>query len=131
MKRLEDYYRGWIIGNFDPAIVKAPFEVGIQKYKAGESHEWHYHRFALETNIVVDGVCQFILADKRHPKGIVVAREGDIVTIQSNTVYMFKAVEPTTILCIKDCSKKDDKVELKDHEDPATIQACLWHPRSS
>lgn len=124
--KIEDFKRGWVVGNFRPSLSLSDTEVGVQKYKAKEEHGWHYHRFAEEINIILDGKCEFLEAEG----DIYTGRTGEIVKIPSKTVYSFVAVEPTTIVCIKTASNSDDKVELSENEDPFAIQAQLWDNRA-
>ena len=45
IRRIEDFTRGWIIGNFDPSLLKTDkFEVGLLQHKAGEVWPKHYHK---------------------------------------------------------------------------------------
>ena len=38
--QLSDFKRGWLIGDFDPAIVKTKnFEFGVKMYKKGDCEE--------------------------------------------------------------------------------------------
>lgn len=55
-KRIEDFVRGWIIGDFDPSILKTKdFEVAVLSHKKGEVWPKHYHRVATEYNVMLDG----------------------------------------------------------------------------
>jgi hypothetical protein len=42
---IKDMFRGWFIGNFEPAIFKSKdFEVGILFHSKGEKWPKHYHK---------------------------------------------------------------------------------------
>tara|TARA_B100001094_G_C18187164_1_gene804568 strand:- start:2527 stop:2859 length:333 start_codon:yes stop_codon:yes gene_type:complete len=47
---------GWLIGNFEPSVFKADFEVGIHKHKKGEFHQDHFHKIGTEINCVLEGI---------------------------------------------------------------------------
>ena len=34
--KLEDFTKGWFIGNFEPTLFNDDFEVGIKEYKSGD-----------------------------------------------------------------------------------------------
>jgi len=54
--KLEDYSRGWFIGNFDPAILKTcDFEIAVQHSLAGEIVTPHYQKTATEYSCIVTG----------------------------------------------------------------------------
>ena len=53
---LNDYKKGWFIGNFEPTLLKTKFfEVSIQTYKKGEFVHPHTHKIATEYNVVIEG----------------------------------------------------------------------------
>lgn len=110
-----NFKRGWIIGDFDPSLIKANFEIGIQKYKAGDSSEYHFHKFNDEFNVCIYGKCQifyFSLGDKiNNQKSLICeSNSNDIFVIHKNVVAKFIALTDCAILCFKPKSYKDDKV---------------------
>ena len=55
VQRIEEFTRGWFIGNFDPSIHKtSDFEVGVLTHTKGEVWAAHYHT-GLEMNYLVSG----------------------------------------------------------------------------
>ena len=43
--KLSDTYRGWVIGDFEPSLLKTKdFEVGILTHLKGEQWPAHYHK---------------------------------------------------------------------------------------
>ena len=53
---LNDFIKGWFIGDFKPTLLKTTdFEVGIKRYKVGDSESTHYHKIATEYTIIVEG----------------------------------------------------------------------------
>ena len=55
--KIEDFIRGWFIGNFEPSLFNTKdFEVGIKKYKKGTKEKAHYHKLAKEFTVVINGI---------------------------------------------------------------------------
>ena len=55
--RLSDYTRGWVIGDFEPSVLRTKdFEVAVLTHKArGTMHFAHYHKEGVEYNILISG----------------------------------------------------------------------------
>ena len=54
--RIEDYFRGWFVGNFEPTSFKSEnFEVGLLQHKKGEIWSPHIHKIATEINLLIEG----------------------------------------------------------------------------
>ena len=54
--RLDRMVKGWLIGDFEPAVIRTrDFEFGVKRYKAGASESWHYHKIATEVTVIVSG----------------------------------------------------------------------------
>ena len=48
--------KGWFIGNFEPVLYKTElFEVGCLTHKKGELKAAHYHKEAVEINLLISG----------------------------------------------------------------------------
>ena len=48
---IKDFWKGWIIGDFEPSIFKNQFfEVAHHKHKAGEYPPKHTHKIATEVS---------------------------------------------------------------------------------
>jgi len=98
--RLSEMTRGWIIGDFDPSLVKTKdFEVGILTHKKGEQWPAHYHTTP-EYNVLISGsmfVCGVELV------------AGDTFIIESNEVADPIFHEDCTIVCVKIPSNPKDK----------------------
>ena len=42
--KLDDFIKGWIIGNFSPTLhATNQFEVAVKKYQSGEYEKRHFH----------------------------------------------------------------------------------------
>ena len=50
--KLDDMKGGWFVGNFEPSVMKADFEVGIHRHKKGEFHQDHFHKKGTEINVI-------------------------------------------------------------------------------
>lgn len=104
LSKLDDYFKGWVIGNFNPTLhATDQFEVAVKKYLTGEYEKRHYHKVAHEWTIIVTG--------KVEMNGESYA-SGDIVHILPNESTDFLVIEDTTTVVIKMPSVPDDKFEL-------------------
>ncbi len=98
---LTNFTRGWIIGNFEPSIIKTTqLEIGILELKAGDKGDFHWHENHLEHNLILSGAAKI---------GKNLYFEGDIFTFKpfekSNVEYM----QDTKLLVIKSPSMNGDK----------------------
>ena len=99
---LNDMYRGWFVGNFEPSVYKTKeFEVGYLLHKKGERWDIHYHEHMKEINLLVKG--KMILNNKA-------IKENDIFVIDKNVIAAPIFLEDCYILCIKVPSVVGDKV---------------------
>ena len=104
IKKLKDFFRGWIIGNFEPSLFKTKdFEVGIIVHKKGEKWPVHYHKLAIEYNVLIFG--------KMKINGVDISA-GDIFIIEKNEISDSQFIEDCTILCLKVPSVIGDKYEV-------------------
>lgn len=103
-QKLTEFKRGWIIGNFNPSILKTEdFEVSIMQHKKGEYWPAHYHKIATEYNVLVKGrmtICNEEL------------EEGDIFILDPHEVANPVFHEDCTIVCVKVPSIPSDKYLL-------------------
>ncbi len=106
LAKLSEFKRGWIVGDFDPSLLKDDFEVGIQSYSVLERHERHFHKIATEINLVLEGLCLFTIDNTEYILG-----QGDIIVVEPNEETEFYAVSNCRILCIKSKSVRGDKYE--------------------
>jgi quercetin dioxygenase-like cupin family protein len=104
IRRIEDFTRGWIIGNFDPSLLKTDkFEVGLLTHKAGEMWPKHYHEVATEYNVLVSG--RMIIQGKELKSGdVFVFNPGDI----ADPIFL----EDCSVLVVKVPSIIGDKYEV-------------------
>lgn len=104
LRKLTDFHRGWIIGDFSPALIKTKeFEAGILTHKKGEHWPKHVHKLADEYNVLISG--------KMEVNGWLI-NSGDIFVIEKNEVSEPTFLEDCTILVIKIPSIPGDKYDV-------------------
>lgn len=99
--RLETFTRGWIVGDFDPSIIRtANFEFMVRTYRAGETEAKHVHKEADEITVIVSGV--FKMNDETFSTG-------DIIHLSPGDPADFTCVESGATAVIKTPSVLGDK----------------------
>lgn len=98
---LEDFTRGWFIGNFLPSIIKtSDFEIAKLHHYKDEKWPFHYHKEADEYNVLLKGTMllngQMISANT-------------IFIIHKNEIACPFFLEDCHVLCIKAPSSPKDK----------------------
>lgn len=97
---LENMVRGWFIGDFEPTLFNADFEVGVKKYKSGDKEEKHYHKLAKEFTIIVSGVVKM---------NSTMYKENDIIQIDEYEPTDFECIEDAITVVVKTKSVMGDK----------------------
>ena len=98
---LNEFVRGWFIGNFEPSIVKTEkYEVALLTHNKDEKWDFHYHQLADETNFLLEGR---MLINER------LVEKGSLFIIQKNQLTCPIFLENCKILCIKVPSVPSDK----------------------
>lgn len=98
---LNDFFKGWVIGDFQPTLFKtSDFEIAVKNYKKGDFEDSHFHKIATEWTIVTKG--------KVIMNGVEYI-EGEIITIRPFEKTDFLAIEDTTTVVVKIPSAKGDK----------------------
>jgi hypothetical protein len=98
---LKDYFRGWLVGNFEPTLFKTKeIEVALQSYNAGDEEPQHHHKVGTEISLLVSGSASF-------NDDIINAGEG--VVIEPKRSNIFKAITDCQVLVIKYPSDTNDK----------------------
>jgi quercetin dioxygenase-like cupin family protein len=101
---LDDFTRGWFVGNFDPSLIKLDeIEVAVQRFKKGDYEPKHVHNVATEMTVIVSG--------RAEMSGIEYA-EGDIVEIKPGNATDFRAIEDTITVVVKTPCVPSDKYLL-------------------
>lgn len=106
--KLENFTKGWFIGNFDPALFKTDqFEISLQTHHYGEYVEPHYQKTATEYNLIVNG--------SLSANGYICGA-GDIFVYEPEEVCNVQFLTPTvTIVVVKTPSVGiEDKVVVDD-----------------
>lgn len=106
IENISNMFKGWFIGNFDPAIYKTKdFEVGILFHPKGQKWPKHYHIEAVEINVLISG--EMIINGK-------LLSSGNIFLIEKNEIADPEFLEDCTIVCVKSPSIPGDKYEVKE-----------------
>lgn len=106
LSSIEDYTKGWIVGNFQPSEHNNPhIEVAVKFFKAGERESPHYQIVATEITIVHQGT--ILLGNKEFSVG-------DIITIEPGEIAGFVSLTDSSLTCIKFPSLPNDKVVVSE-----------------
>lgn len=98
---LEEMVGGWIIGNFEPSLLKTNnVEVAIKRYKAGDYDSAHYHKIATEYTVIVSGQVEM---------SGVIYNENDILVIPSFDITDFRAITDVITVVVKIPGASNDK----------------------
>jgi quercetin dioxygenase-like cupin family protein len=99
--KLNDFFKGWVVGNFEPSLFKTnDFEVAVKEYKTGDYEVSHYHKVATEITIITKGLVRM--------NGTVYT-QGDVITIEPGESTDFKVLDNTTTTVIKFPCVEGDK----------------------
>lgn len=99
--KIEDFTKGWLVGNFEPALIKSKdIEVGIKFYKKGDIESNHYHKIATEYTVVVSGSVKMLNS---------IFNQGEIVIIEPNICNQFECLEDACLMVLKTPSAANDK----------------------
>lgn len=98
---IADFYKGWIVGNFEPTLLKmSEIEVALQSYSVGDEEPMHYHKIATEISLVVSGTAMFNSQTVKAGEGVI---------IRPMNPNVFKAITDCQVLVIKYPSAPNDK----------------------
>jgi dTDP-glucose pyrophosphorylase len=99
---IDNYVRGWLIGDFTPSILRtSEYEVGFSRHKGGEHWGFHYHHELDEYNILISG--KMMINNQ-------IIHAGEYFMIPKDVIACPKFLEDCTILCLKSPSKPKDKI---------------------
>lgn len=102
INKIEDFEKGWFVGNFSPAILHSrDFEIAVKWFKAGEKEPLHKQIVATEITVVIEG--EIRLGEKIFAKG-------DLITIPPGEFASFESITDSALVCVKTPSLPDDKV---------------------
>lgn len=103
--KLKDYTRGWLIGNFEPSILRTEdFEVGVLTHKKGENWPAHYHKESIEYNVLISG--RMIIQGKE-------LNSGDVFVFDKNEIADPVFLEDCVVVCVKVPSIPSDKYKVE------------------
>lgn len=103
-RRIEEFVRGWFIGNFEPSLLKTEdFEVGLLTHKKGEVWPKHYHKIGTEYNVLISGSMTI---------GGTVMEPGDVFAFNPGDLADPVFHEDCKVLCVKAPSIPGDKYEV-------------------
>jgi quercetin dioxygenase-like cupin family protein len=101
ISRIENFTKGWIVGNFDPSLIKTnAVEVAVKFYKKGDKEVSHHHKIATEITVVISG------------RIVMLGREfstGDVIMIPPETSTAFEVLEDAVTTVVKFPGANDDK----------------------
>ncbi len=99
--RLEDFTRGWLIGDFEPNIIRTKdFELMVRYYKTGDKEARHVHKAADEVTVIVSGTFK-MNGETLGP--------GDVVHLAPGEPADFECLEDGANAVIKTPSVMGDK----------------------
>ena len=100
--RIEEFVKGWFIGNFQPVLFQTQdFEVAVKMFQAGEKEALHKQLIATEVTVVIDGEIQI---------GDSIFVKGDVITIHPGEFADFLSISDSSLVCVKFPSLPNDKV---------------------
>ncbi len=100
--KLDQFWGGWFVGNFEPAIVKSEdFEVCVKHFLEGDAEPIHFQKTAWEITAVLSGRCRI---------GDFELGPGDIVMIEPMEPAGFLALSDCSVVAIKSPSLPADKI---------------------
>ena len=102
--KIEDMFRGWFVGNFEPSAFKhTGIEIGYLLHKKGEKWQTHYHNNLIEVNLLTEG--KMILND-------IEINKNEIFVINKKVIACPIFLEDCYIICIKMPSILGDKIVI-------------------
>lgn len=100
---LNEMFKGWFIGNFEPSLFKTnDVEIGVKKYQEGEFENFHFHKIATEFTVIISGVVEM--------NGVQYT-ENDIIKIIPGVSTNFKALTDVITVVVKLPGANNDKYE--------------------
>ncbi len=101
IEKLENMFKGWVVGNFEPTLYKTnDVEVAVKKYSSGDYESKHYHKIATEITVIAKG--KVLMNGNEY-------NSGDIITIKPGEATDFKVLEDTITTVIKLPCVENDK----------------------
>lgn len=99
---LADFKLGWVVGNFEPALIQSSeIELAVKHFKRGDVEPSHKQLVATEITIVITG--EIRLGDS-------VYGANEIVKISPGIFADFESLTDSSLVCIKYPSLPNDKI---------------------
>lgn len=99
---IKNFTRSWFIGNFEPSLLKANFEVQARFDKKGSKHGRHFHKQTTEYVVQLGG---------KHKVDGIVYGDGDMFIVSPYRSVDYECLEDGYTVCVKDKSIPTDKFE--------------------
>jgi hypothetical protein len=101
--RLENYKNGWIIGDFEPSLLKnSGVELAVMNKKKGVGkNDFHYHENCIEVNVLIKG--------KMRCNDVII-EENEIFIFHPNVPSIYEYLEDCTFVVFKNKPSNNDKV---------------------
>lgn len=101
MITMDNFIKGWLVGDFSPSLFTSKdVEVGVKYYKSGDFESRHVHKIITEYTIVLSGTIRM---------NNCIYGEKEIVKINPNESTDFECIENAITLVIKTPSIPSDK----------------------
>lgn len=100
---LDRFKRGWIIGNFEPSLLKnTGIELAVMKGKKGDGPgDYHYHQNCTEINVLIKGKVK--VNDK-------IINENEIFIFEPLVPSIYEYLEDSVWVTFKNKESNDDKI---------------------
>jgi hypothetical protein len=100
---INDFTKGWFVGNFEPSLLKEDFEVGLHQHTAGEFHQDHFHKKSTEINLVIEGNIK--INDQ-------VFGPGEIFVLSPYEISQCEYLTDVSLVVVRNLSDPTDKFEV-------------------
>jgi len=91
--RMEDFTKGWFVGNFNPTLIPSDaVEVAVKYYRAGDHDAKHHHKVGTEVTVIVNGRVRMSGED---------FGAGDVIRIPPGQSTDFTALTDATTVVVK------------------------------
>jgi quercetin dioxygenase-like cupin family protein len=87
VRKIDEMFRGWFIGDFEPSIYKTKeFEVGYLLHKKDEVWKAHYHAVGTEVNYLIRGKMILRNVEFENKMQDVELNTGDLFVLYPNEI---------------------------------------------
>jgi len=101
---INNFIKGWFVGNFEPSLLKENFEVGFHQHSAGEFHQDHFHKQGTEINLVVEGEIKI---------NGEIFKTGDIFVLEPYEISQCEYLTDVKLVVVRNLSDPNDKFEVQ------------------